>query len=123
MYVEVIISNTDVRLTNWLKTVFGGAIHAGKRNRSQWAPCFHWYVTSKRAAEILAGCLDYFIIKRDQADIALAFQNTIVTDRRYGCKGRPTELLDQQTLLANQLRSLKGTSSRSNRSQAGSTIQ
>lgn len=124
MYIELHISNTDIRLSEWLVRIFGGAVHVRRQKTSRWATCYCWSVVSRRAADIIAGCLPYFIIKRDQADVALAFQKTIITDRRYGRKGRPTELLDQQTLLAGELRALKGTSSHPTRkSPSTTTIQ
>lgn len=123
MYLNLAISNTDVRLARWLKEVFGGAIYAGKRLKTQWAPCYHWYVTSRRAADVITGCAPFFIIKREQADVALAFQSTIAADRRYGRKGRPAELLERQAALSAQLSALKGTSSRVPRGRNSQTIQ
>lgn len=125
LYVEVTITNTDLRLSAWLKSTFGGSVYINKQNRGnvRWASTTAWVVGSRHAARILEFCLPYFIIKREQADVALAFQRTIVVDRRYGCKGRPIELINQQTTLQEQLQTLKGTASRKQRTALGSTIQ
>lgn len=125
LYVEVSIANTDLRLTDWLKKTFGGSVYVNNRrlDKPNWAQSSAWVVGSRWAAALLEGSLPYFVIKREQAEVALAFQATIVTDRRYGCKGRPQELLDHQHALSAQLQSLKGTSSRAKRSDQGPTIQ
>ena len=125
LYVEVTVTNTDIRLADWLRRTFGGSTHINNKraNQAKWSPATAWVVGSQHASKILERCLPYFIIKREQADVALAFQRTIITDRRYGCKGRPIELIDQQHLLKEQLQTLKGTSSRARRPASGSTIQ
>ncbi len=126
LYVEVTISNTDARLTEWLKVKFGGSVWVDRsrlKKNPHWSPGTAWVVSSRHASEILSNCLPYFIIKREQADVALAFQATILTDRRYGCKGRPQELLDRQHEMREQLQTLKGTSSRAKRPASVSTIQ
>lgn len=118
LYVEVTITNTDVRLGAWLQATFGGSVYVSKANAKnpKWSPAVAWVVGSRHAATLLEYCLPYFLIKREQANVALSFQSTIVADRRYGCKGRPVELIDQQMKLRDQLQTLKGTSSRARRS-------
>lgn len=123
LYVDLTISNTDVRLVEWLLK-FGGSVHMGKqRNPEKWAVPYSWNAASRHAALLLTQCLPYFIIKRDQAEIALAFQRTILTDRRYGRAGRPPELLVAQHQLREQLATLKGTSSRIKRTMGSDSIQ
>lgn len=125
LYVEITITNTDLRLTSWLKDKFGGCVYVNNKhtNKPNWSPSSAWTVASKYAATLLENAMPYFVIKREQAEVALAFQATIITDRRYGCKGRPQELLDHQHALSAQLQSLKGTSSRAKRSDKNPTIQ
>jgi hypothetical protein len=117
LYLEITITNTDVRLGEWLIQRFGGSVYINKRNgqNPKWSPAVAWVVGARHASKIIEYCLPYFIIKREQADVALAFQATIITDRRYGCKGRPQELLDRQQAMREQLQTLKGTSSRARR--------
>ena len=123
LYVEITISNTDLRLLQWLKNTFGGSVSMRPRAVEKWSPAGAWVVGSRHAANILEGCLPFFIIKREQADVALAFQATILVDRRYGCKGRPTELIDQQMQMKEQLQDLKGTSSRRRRTTSTTSVQ
>jgi hypothetical protein len=127
MYLEVVVANTDIRLVNWLKQAFGGSIYAGNTNtvvkKLRTKLCYHWYLGSKQAADVLAGALPYFLIKREQAEIGLAFQRTILVDHRYGCKGRPAALLQEQYAMREQLSVLKGTTHRVRRTADGTTLQ
>jgi hypothetical protein len=125
MYVNVAVANTDIRLLEWLRNTFGGTISKfrHKSEHVKWAQAYVWTVGSRHASALLDRCLPYFIIKREQAEIALAFQRTILTDRRYGCKGRPLELIAAQEQLRQDLSTLKGTSGRLKRSTETDRIQ
>lgn len=113
LYLSITVANTDPRLIQWLTTRFGGATHVAKRPHGKpWSPAYTWNAASRHGAELLRRALPFFIIKREQAEIALAFQDTIVADRRYGRTGRPAELLAEQDQMREQLFALKGTSSR-----------
>lgn len=80
---QVVITNTDPRLIVWLKETFGGFItrySTGKR------PCFKWHVHSQTCSEMLLNCLPYFLVKKRQAEIAIAFRKTYSRD--YIGRGR-----------------------------------
>lgn len=109
LYLQLTITNTDFRLAEGTKASFGGCVHFIGRKKDQWSPCAKWDVASAHARWILEGCLPYFIIKREQADIALAFSRTL---GRRGVKGTPPEILEKQWDLRQQICSIKGTSSR-----------
>jgi hypothetical protein len=85
-YVEVIVGNTDPRLSVWLKDLFGGSIPKPSASTSRCKVMYRWTIACAAAARVLQGCLPYFIIKRDQAEIALAFHSTL---KRRGVKGTP----------------------------------
>lgn len=122
-YLDVTVANTDPRLGQWLKTIFGGSVSVSKRGHlsPNWAPLITWTVASAHAAAIVLRCLPFFVIKREQADVALSFQSTILPGRPYGMKGRPAELIARQQQHYEQLQSLKGTASRPRRT-ASSTL-
>lgn len=114
MFLQVNISNTDPRLPQWLKETFGGGVWMSNRSAKlnvNWANCFAWIVSCRHAQEILERCLPYFIVKRDQAEIAIAFQKTIQNG-----KGRtrrtPDDVVARRNELRNTLSELKGRSSR-----------
>ncbi len=83
MYVNVV--NTDPRLIAWCFTTFGGCLRESKRPDRNHRNMSIWQVSADQAAEILEHCLPYFLIKREQAEIALAFQLTRL--KRGGQKG------------------------------------
>lgn len=128
MYVEVTITNTDVRLVEWLGRTFGGSVVPQRKSqtRPNWSSCFAWSVASRHATALLQRLLPLFIIKREQAEIALAFQATILPGRPYGRSGRPAELIAQQETYASQLSAMKGLAAqrgRRSKPTVGETVQ
>ncbi len=74
--VQVEVTNTDPRLALWCSTTFGGRFYkktTQKHNRLQ----FCWCVSAMAAEKILLLCLPYFLLKREQAEVALACRRTV----------------------------------------------
>jgi hypothetical protein len=97
------IPNVDPRIPLWCRTMFGGTIHKRVyKNGSGWRTCYTWYASQGKAERILANCLPYFIAKREQAEIALAFRGTIRRGPRtkVGWLLTPEELVKRQELKA-----------------------
>lgn len=88
----VSVANSDPKLINWLTSNFGGFVAQTVANPLSTRPCFTWRLANTRAATLLEQCLPYFIIKLDQAQIALAFQNTM-TNRGTRV---PVEVVEQR---------------------------
>jgi len=83
------VTNTDIRLLNWVTSVFGGT-HCQANNNHQkpgTKKCWRWCICELQAEEILRRCLPYFIIKAEQAQIALDFRNLMIESR--GKRGTP----------------------------------
>jgi hypothetical protein len=82
----VSVSNCDPRLIMWCKDTFGfGAVHRNKhRSRGQQHDAYSWRVYSATAELILTQCLPYFIIKREQAEVALAYRKTFSRSNSNG---------------------------------------
>jgi hypothetical protein len=110
MYVELSISNADPRLMTWLTERFGGNVYRGKapvanvRKHS----IFQWHAGCSVAHEILLGCLPYFVIKRNQAEIAISFRELTQCKpesgkKRWGVYGMPDELKEIQYSLRKEL--------------------
>lgn len=77
-FLRVTLTNTDPRLVIWFKNLFGGTvITTGKPQKANHRLAYRWMVSCKTASEFIKGCLPYLILKRDQAEIALAFQSTL----------------------------------------------
>jgi hypothetical protein len=111
------ITNTDPRLPAWIFETFGvGNCYripdspsiAAKIALGKWQPRFHWNVTSISAAQLLEGCLPFFVIKREQAEIAIAFQKTKIHHNR-GKRGErtPRNVIQMREQMAHQVRQLK----------------
>lgn len=80
---QITVANTDLRLMVWLKSTFGGEYRdkcLTKKGRRAW----YWYMSAGKASDLLALCLPYFIMKRDQAEIAITFQAEVLNGKSKG---------------------------------------
>lgn len=100
-YLMVIVTNTDPRLIRWLIETFGGSVRRGQRKSPKHRMVFKWGVSCRDAEALLRGCLPYLLLKHDQAQIALAFQETIKGYRRGN--PLPSGVADLRTLFRSQL--------------------
>ena len=96
---HITVGNTDARMAQWIQEVFGGAIHLNNRGRIKYGrkPMFVWLVSDAKAEEILRLVLPYFLIKREQADIALAFREVVSKRKRSSKKLTPVEIEERDT--------------------------
>lgn len=82
MLLRVEICNTDIRLTEWCKRVTGvGNVTmdhrtADHRRGGTRRFLYRWMACDRQAERIINECLPFFVIKREQAEIALAFRRT-----------------------------------------------
>lgn len=104
-YIKITVANTDPRLSVWLLRNFGG--HTSQRlpdaKWNRWKTCTNWIIGSANAAEILQRCLPYFIIKREQAELAIAFQATMC---RSGLRGTPQHVLEYRAEMKTKMHAL-----------------
>jgi len=105
LYVRIIIVNTDPRLALWCKNTFGGTANLDRKSNPKWRNCLKWYCSSKKAAEILRGCLPYFLLKREQAELALIFQETVT--HSMGRKGHTPETHNRRLDIQQKMKLLK----------------
>lgn len=107
---SVSIGNTDKRLMEWLSETFGGLPIRDKstiRKKKYWL----WFVNGERASAILTGCLPYFIMKRDQAEIGIQFYDLLrkqIEERKarpvkFGTSFLTEEMIKQREELADRL--------------------
>jgi hypothetical protein len=87
-YLLAKITNTDARLLEWVGN------------------------TLRMATEVLEGCLPYFIIKKEQAEVGLAHQRLIGIRQREKSPRITPESFNARMELRDQLSMLKGTHSR-----------
>jgi hypothetical protein len=101
-YLRVMVTNTDPRLIRWLLKNFGGSIgHYSHPKTSHWRHTLKWGVACRQAESILIGCWPYFITKKDQAEIAIAFQSTYAGYNRW--KTLPKKVQRQREQLHKKL--------------------
>jgi len=78
-YTQLVIrvANTDPRLPMWCKKLFGGKVYACDNNRKNNRRRFYtWAIQAQKAEDILRGCLPFFLLKKEQAEVALAYRET-----------------------------------------------
>lgn len=73
---QVIISNTDVDIINYLHATFGGYVHL-LSPRPRHRHCYEWVLRSRRARLFLECLLPFLRIKKEQAELAIEFQSTM----------------------------------------------
>ena len=102
--VAVVLDNTDVRIPLWCKENFGGAVYSRQPKGFRHRLIHRWQLTGQKATEVLRLSLPYFLIKRDQAEIALALIETLRKDGNP----RPKEVWETRKALTAKLKVLKG---------------
>ena len=108
--IELSVHNTDPRLVDWCQKRFGGRIYRTiHENKPEWMDSYGWKVSCKQASEVLQACLPYFVIKREQAELAIALEST---KARWGRSGAPEEIHRKWWEIRNQLSLLKGKNAR-----------
>jgi hypothetical protein len=89
---QVRIANTDLRLIEYINGIFPAYIYNGSEKRKGRRRQFVWHANGKKAAQVLRQLLPYLICKREQAEVAISFQETF--NKYYGVHGLPKEVLD-----------------------------
>lgn len=75
IFLKLIVSNTSEALISWLHERFGGSLahHPARgRHKAGWQHVLYQH----RAAEVIARCRPYLVVKAAQADLALEFIGT-----------------------------------------------
>lgn len=94
---SVKVYNTNKELMEWLKTNFGGGVHSRKYEENK--TTYTWHIHSENAYKILKRTMDYLIIKREQAELAIDFQKKLVRRTHYltnGSNGIPLWLSNKR---------------------------
>lgn len=84
------VANCCLPVLEAMKETYGGSIHAEQRskhnpNHRDW---YAWHSGSQVAAEFLRRVLPHLIVKREEAELALALQDHI-NNTAYNAPGRP----------------------------------
>jgi hypothetical protein len=103
------VHNTDPRLITWCLERWGGRVYKTEQSNKKWSDSYGWRVTCQQARAILESCLPFFILKREQAELAIALQKTC---KYWGSAGAPEEVHILRWNLRKQLSALKGRNAR-----------
>ena len=68
-------ASTDTRAVRKMQRILGGSVYPDTPpKKSNWNQGWRWMLSNKQAAEALELLLPYFVIKREQAELALEFR-------------------------------------------------
>lgn len=99
------VYNTDPRMPRWCADVFGGHVYCEKSPAVRCMPLYSWKVTCRDAERILRLCLDFFVIKREQAEIGIQFRETL--SGHYRRVGVPPSVTAERIELSRKMTLLK----------------
>ena len=83
--VFISVGNTNRLLLEWLNARFGGSIKRYVRVTPNCKPVYTWTISAKSGIMFIKLIKDFLVIKKDQAEIALMFQTTVVSGGSW-CK-------------------------------------
>ena len=88
---RLLVTNTDRRLMDWLKTNFGGLLYRRQDNSGHgWKDKYEWiFLTPRDTIPLLKILSKALVIKKEQCLIAIKFLETAtIFGKRIGEKGR-----------------------------------
>lgn len=88
---QVSIGNTDPRVLIWLHEEFGGFLTYRKQVSPRHRKVAQWGVRARLALPFLEAIRPFIRMKRDQVDVAIAFQKT---KKMHGAKLVPIEQIE-----------------------------
>lgn len=105
-FLSASLANTHLPTLQWVRELWGiGTIRPMKRYKESWKPRWQWVATSNQALYVLRLILPFLKIKKQEAEIGIAFQEfKLKTVQTWGWN-RPTPLVKEEERLVNLLRS------------------
>ena len=83
-HLGVTVSNTNAPVIEWVHEKFGGNLFRGPAPKPHQKPINCWTTTGRNVVPALSAALPHMIIKKRQAEIALAFAATMRGTGRAG---------------------------------------
>ena len=104
---KMMVSNTDIRLLDWCQRITGiGSINkVGKRDHPRWKQGYAWHCYARNAIYLAKQMLPYFVIKREQAEVLIAYERLILSSN-VSNKGVRPDNQEQRVHLVSQMRVL-----------------
>lgn len=94
---SVVITNTNPLLLTWLQTTFGGSVFLVKTNHLGKRQIMRWQLNERQAFTALEMCLPYFVTKKQQAEVGIAFQQ--LKDKNWSRKKVSDEVIAKRDQL------------------------
>lgn len=103
------INMTDPRPIKSIQEIFGGKIYVTRIKTSKHRTLFGWIVTSRKAIEFITAVRPHLLVKGEEADVAITFQNHIDSSGRQWSahKGLPKSVIDFRESLFQEISHLK----------------
>lgn len=100
------VYNTDPRMVLQLQELFGGSTHTYNNSNKKGRPYFVWIQRAQQARQTLEILLPFFVIKKEQALLAIEFSSIVNTSTGRGHKVSEV-ILARHSALADKLKQLK----------------
>lgn len=71
------IGNTDLRLLQWIRTTFGGSVNYERRHNPKHKVVWRWLAHQAEIDHILPAIMPFLIVKKNQAELMLAYRATL----------------------------------------------
>ena len=82
---QTVIVNTDIRPLIQMQSKYGGTIAARKKGKEHHKIAYRWRLTTNDAENFLRKIYKFIIVKKEQVDIALEYQEYIHSiKKRFG---------------------------------------
>jgi len=94
-FVRILVVNTNIDVLKAFQAVWGGDINTNTKTKAHWKQAYTWRLQHKAATNFLTEILPFLIVKRQQAEAAIAFN-----DLRPGKGSKWTE---ESKVIANAL--------------------
>lgn len=96
------IENTDLRILEDIAAELGGGVKRRSPRSNEkpvWRTRWEWHLCGRKAADVLKVLLPHLRVKREQAEIAMRFQDHMDFHRRkFGIKTEPSVVAERQAI-------------------------
>jgi hypothetical protein len=99
------VGNTNHKLTDWLKTTYGGSVYKTERPHIEHKDYYTWRINGTKAKNILISAVPHLLLKDEQAKLAIHFQETMHSKNSYNepCTPQYIEYMHSLKKKLNQL--------------------
>ncbi len=93
--IKVVVVNTNEWLINWFHLQFGGSVSIHRQYSQKAKPAYQWVITTAKCNEFLNLIYPYLLLKKPQAELAMAFQRNRQPQYKHKKKSNESRTLDE----------------------------